>query len=374
MTSLGEEPIEPRPVRPRARDIGIHIGILPTGPHNAISDVPSVRVGHVSIIRGDNIRTGVTVVLPHAENLFQHKVPAAIVVGNGFGKIVGVTQVNELGVLETPIALTNTLSTFAVADALVKYTLDQPGNADVRSVNPVVGECNDGTLNDIRAMQVNAGHVQRAIDSAQAGPVAEGTVGAGVGTRCMGWKGGIGTASRVTPASVGKFTVGVLVQTNFNGILAIAGAPVGRELQRYYLKEEADADSSQERGSCIVVVATNAPLDARQLQRLGKRALLGLAAVGSPMTHGSGDYAIAFSTNPQVRVAHQASGPVSSKPALRDDRISPLFLAAKEAAEEAVVNSLLQATTVKGYQGHQAEAIPVDRVVEICKQYGVIRD
>jgi D-aminopeptidase len=373
-TASGDEPATGKPVRPRARDIGLRIGILPVGEQNAITDVAGVTVGHTTLVKGQGTRTGVTVILPHGENIFQEKVPAAIAVGNGFGKLVGVTQVNELGVLETPIALTNTLSTFAVADGLVTYTLNQPGNESVGSVNPVVGECNDGVLNDIRARIITADHVQSAIDGATSGPVPEGSVGAGTGTRCLGWKGGIGTSSRVTPRSSGKYTIGVLVQTNFNGVLSMAGAPVGRELGRYYLRDQTRADRSVERGSCIVVVATDAPLDARQLQRLARRALLGLAAVGSPMTHGSGDYVIAFSTHKDVRIRYRSSQAVETKPVVRDDRLSPLFLATKEATEEAVINSLLKATSVTGFRGRAADAIPIDRVVEICKRHGAIRD
>ncbi|HJN08850.1 MAG: P1 family peptidase [Pirellulaceae bacterium] len=367
----GDEPAVSIASRPRTREIGIRIGILPVGKQNAVTDVPGVRVGHTTVVEGQGIRTGVTVVLPHGENIFQDKVPAAIAVGNGFGKLVGVTQVNELGALETPIALTNTLSTFAAADALVTYTLNQPGNETVGSVNPVVGECNDGVLNDIRARSITAQHVQSAIDAATGGAVGEGSVGAGTGTRCMGWKGGIGTSSRLTPQASGRHTVGVLVQTNFNGVLNVAGAPVGRELGRYYLKDQTQPDRPVERGSCIVVVATDAPLDARQLQRLARRALLGLAAVGSPMTHGSGDYVIAFSVHKEVRIRYRSPHAVEAKPIVRDDRLSPLFLAAKEATEEAVINSLLRATSVTGFQGHSADAIPIDRVVEICKKYGV---
>lgn len=359
--------------RSRARELGIRIGILPTGPLNAITDVGTVRVGHATLIAGEGVRTGVTVVLPHEGNVFQQKVPAGVAVGNGFGKFVGVTQIDELGVLETPIALTNTLSTFTVADALVKFTLGQAGNEDVRSVNPAVGECNDGFLNDIRLQRIKAEDVLRAIDAARPGAVAEGSVGAGTGTRCMGWKGGIGTSSRFVPESAGGYRVGVLAQTNFNGILTINGAPVGRELGRYYLKQETTAtDPDDDRGSCILVVATDAPLDSRQLRRLARRALLAIAAVGSPMTHGSGDYAIAFSTHADVRIPYESSDITESRPTLREDLLSPLFLAAREAGEEAIVNSLLKATSLTGYQGHHSEAIPIERVVEICRRHAVI--
>ncbi len=358
--------------RPRVRDAGIRIGVLLTGKLNAITDVAGVTVGHETIIEGDDVRTGVTAILPHDGNVFQQKVPAAIVIGNGFGKFVGISQIQELGVLETPIALTNTLSTFMVADAVVKYTLRQKGNEDVRSVNPVVGECNDGSLNNIRLQKVTAQHVENAIRAAKSGPVPEGSVGAGTGTRCLGWKGGIGTSSRVTPETAGGYKVGVLVQTNFGGILTIAGAPVGKELGRYFLKREVDADSSRERGSCIVVVATDAPMDARQLERLAKRALLGLAAVGSPMTHGSGDYVLAFSTHKDVRVAYSTREKQETKPILRDERLSAYFQAVKEATEEAVVNSLFQATTVTGFKGNTSEALPLERVLDVCRKFGVL--
>jgi len=348
------------------------IGVLPPGPLNAITDVDGVLVGHQTLVEGDDIRTGVTAILPHDDNLFQQKVPAAIVVGNGFGKLIGSTQVKELGVLETPVVLTNTLSVFTAADALVGYTLNLEGNEDVRSVNPVVGETNDGYLNDIRHRRVTEQDVLAAIRSAKGGQVAEGCVGAGTGTRCLGWKGGIGTASRRLPESLGGRTVGVLAQTNFGGILTVAGAPVGKELGRYFLKGHA-ADKSSEGGSCMLVVATDAPLDARQLTRIARRALLGLAAVGSPMTHGSGDYVIAFSTSQVVRVPHQSADRARTVRLLRDEALSPLFQATREAAEEAVINSMLKATTMTGHQGHTTEAIPIDRLVEICKQYGAIQ-
>ena len=289
----GTPRLQPSEQRPRAREIGIVVGVLPPGPLNAITDVVGVRVGHQIIVEGEAIRTGVTAIIPHPGNVFQHKVPAAIVVGNGFGKLVGSTQVDELGTLETPVILTNTLSAFIAADALVAYTLTQEGNQNVGSVNPVVGETNDGYLNDIRAQRVRREDVLAAIAAADTGPIAEGSVGAGTGTRCLGWKGGIGTASRRLPESQGGYTVGVLVQSNFGGILTVNGAPVGKELGRYYLQDVV-GESEPGDGSCILVVATDAPLDARQLKRLAKRALLGLAAVGSPMTHGSGDYVIAF--------------------------------------------------------------------------------
>ncbi|MGE3779197.1 MAG: P1 family peptidase, partial [Pirellulaceae bacterium] len=348
---------------------GIRIGILATGKWNSITDVEGVRVGHQSRIEAQHIRTGVTAIVPHGGNVFQAKVPAAMHVANGFGKLIGATQVAELGVLETPIVLTNTLSAFAAADAVVAWSLGQPGNEDVRSVNPVVGECNDGYLNDIRGQHVRASDVTRALASAETGPVVEGCVGAGVGTRCLGWKGGIGTASRRIPANLGGFTVGVLVQTNFDGLLTVGGAPVGRELGRYYLQEEV---GKPEHGSCMIVVATDAPLDARQLGRLARRAPLGLAAVGSPMTHGSGDYVIAFATPAALRQPYVQSSSVETKTILRDDRLSPLFQAVREATEEAILNSLLQATTTAGREGHRVEAIDPEQVRHICRKYGVI--
>ena len=359
--------------RPRARDIGLVIGVLPPGPLDAITDVAGVRVGHKTLIEGDSIRTGVTAIVPHAGNVFQEKVPAAIVVGNGFGKLVGSTQVDELGTLETPIVLTNTLSVFTAADAVITYTLEQPGNAEVVSVNPVVGETNDSYLNDIRARRVRAEDVLESIRAAKGGPVAEGCVGAGTGTRCLGWKGGMGTASRRLPDKLGGYTLGALVQTNFSGILTVDGAPVGEELGRYYL-QEVSRDAAREAGSCMIVLATDAPLDARQLRRLAKRALLGLGAVGSPMTHGSGDYVIAFSTAAEVRVDHARPGMTRTQTLLEDEALSPLFEAAREATEEAIINSLLKATEVTGYKGHDTQAIPVDRLVEICRRHGAIRE
>jgi len=358
--------------RQRCRELGITIGVLPPGQLNAITDVAGVRVGHRTLLETGQVCTGVTAILPHGENVFQQKVPAAIVVGNGFGKLVGVTQVRELGLLESPIVLTNTLSTFAAADALVAHMLEQPGNEKVRSINPVVGECNDGFLNDIRARHVKRSDVVKALTEARSGAVAEGCVGAGTGTRCLGWKGGIGTASRQLPAKIGGYTVGVLVQTNFNGILSIAGAPVGKKLGRYYLKEVSEGERDEDRGSCMIVVATDAPLDARQLERLGKRALLGLAGVGSPMTHGSGDYVISFSSHPRLRTLHMGKDAVEERPRLRDDALSPMFQAAREATEEAVLNSIFMATTTRGQQGREVEAIPLQRVVEICREHGVL--
>lgn len=357
--------------RPRLRELGVTIGILPTGPTNSLTDVAGVQVGHRTIVEGDSIRTGVTAIVPHEGNVFLHKVPAAVHTANGFGKFVGTTQIDELGVLETPVVLTNTLSTFTAADALVHWTLQQPGCESVRSVNPVVGECNDGRLNDIRRQRVTRDDVLAALQNAQGGPVTEGCVGAGTGVRCMGWKGGIGSSSRQLPDSLGGYTVGVLVQTNFGGLLTVAGAPVGRSLGRYFLRDEVNR---QEHGSCIVVVATDAPLDARRLRRLARRAPLGLAAAGSPITHGSGDYVLAFSTAPQLRASYESEEPREQVELLRDDQLSPLFQAVREATEEAVVNSLLRAVTTSGHRGRTVEAIDPDQVVEICRKHGVMAE
>jgi len=358
--------------RPRARDIGIHIGSLPTGPLNSITDVAGVLVGHATLVEGDDIRTGVTAIIPHAGNVFQEKVPAAIVVGNGFGKLVGVTQVRELGVLETPIVLTNTLSVFAAADALVEYMLAVPGNESVGSINPVVGETNDGFLNDIRARRIGRDEVVAALRSARGGAVQEGAVGAGTGTRCLGFKGGIGASSRRV-ADGDAYTVGVLVQTNFGGSLAILGAPIGRELADHGVRPRLEI-ARPERGSCMIIVATDAPLDARQLERLGKRALIGMADAGADMSHGSGDYVIAFSTAPAVRVAHDSPSPTRTMTVLRDEELTTLFQAAREATQEAILNSLLRATTTTGHQGRTVEAVPIDRLVELCKRHGVIKE
>lgn len=345
----------------RPRDYGIRFGVLPTGGLNAITDVPGVRVGQVTLKQGQNVRTGVTAILPHEGNQFQQKNPAAIYIGNGFGKLTGYTQVDELGTLETPIVLTNTLSVPTAADALIDYTLSQPGNEQVRSVNSVVGETNDGFLNDIRGRHVTKQHVLDALKQARTGPVEEGNVGAGTGTICFGFKGGIGTASRKLPASLGGYTVGVLVQTNFGGVLQIAGVPVGVALGKYSFKENLD-------GSCMMVVLTDAPLDARNLKRLAKRAFMGLAQTGGIASNGSGDYVIAVST--AYRIPHETSHPFDDLKLLRNDNTSPLFLAAIEATEEAIINSLFAAQTLTGDQNHQVEQLPVDKVVEILKKAG----
>jgi len=355
--------------RPRAREAGVVVGILRPGPWNAITDVEGVKVGHSTLVQGGAVRTGVTVILPHSGNIFQEKVPAAVHVGNGFGKLTGSTQIEELGNLETPIVLTNTLSVPAAAQAVIEYVLKQKGNEDVRSVNPVVGETNDGWLNDIRGQHVKQEHVWAAIDNATSGPVEEGSVGAGTGTQCLGFKGGIGTASRTLPKSQGGYTVGVLVQTNFGGILEINGAPVGRELGRFAFQEEL---SGEEPGSCMIIVATNAPLSSRNLKRLASRAVLGLAKTGSFMANGSGDYVIAFSTHPSLRVPFHPKQKVRLVEELHDEFTSMLFLAVVEATQEAVYNSLFKATTVTGREGHRSEAIPIVKVLEICSKYGVL--
>ncbi len=368
--------------RPRARDLGLKVGILPTGPLNAITDVSGVLVGHTTVIRGDNVRTGVTAVLPHGGNLFREKVPGAVFVGNGFGKLAGSTQVNELGEIETPILLTSTLSVPRVADYLLDYMLALPGNEDVPSINPLVGETNDGYLNDIRGRHVTRDDVFAAIKSAKGGAVAEGSIGAGTGTVAFGFKGGIGTASRKLPPRLGGYTVGVLVQTNFGGVLTINGAPVGQELDRYYLREELnqaarrrDRKETGADGSIIIVIATDAPMDARNLQRMAARAMMGLARTGAAGSNGSGDYAIAFSTAEDVRVRSQSeaerNAPRNVK-TLANDAMSPLFLAVIESTEEAIYNSLFKATTVTG-KGHTVEALPLDRTVEILRKHGLVR-
>ncbi len=354
--------------RGRVRDFGIAPGVLPPGPLNAITDVAGVRVGHLTLIEGDSVRTGVTAILPHEGNVFQQKVPAAIYVGNGFGKLAGYTQVKELGSLETPIILTNTLSVPVAVKALIDYTLALPGNEDVRSVNAVVGETNDGRLNDIRAQHVRPEHVHQAIARARSGPVAEGNVGAGTGTVCFGWKGGIGTSSRKLPDEAGGYTVGVLVQTNFGGVLHIAGLPVGPALGRYYMRHLLESSDSSDDGSCMIVVATDAPLDAHQLERLAKRAMLGLARTGGIASNGSGDYVIAFSTAPDLRIPHQPASPLLPRTVLHSDFLSPLFLATIEATEEAILNSLFMAETMSGYRARTIEALPIEPVLELWRQ------
>ncbi len=360
--------------RPRARELGITVGVLPTGTLNAITDVDGVLVGHTTIIRGDNIRTGVTAILPHSGNLFREKVPGAVFVGNGFGKLAGSTQVNELGEIETPILLTSTLSVPRVADFVLDYMLSLPGNEDVQSINPLVAETNDGYLNDIRGRHISREDVVAAIKGAKNGAVAEGCVGAGTGTVAFGFKGGIGTSSRKLPERLGGYTVGVLVQTNFGGILTINGAPVGRELGRYYLKDELATPPTTPDGSVIIVIATDAPVDARNLNRMAARAMMGLARTGAAGSNGSGDYAIAFSTALDLRIKplsqNERNAPRNQK-TLANDTMSPLFLAVIEATEEAIYNSLFKATTTTG-RGHTVEALPLDRTAEILRRHGLI--
>ena len=350
--------------RPRA--MGIKIGVLTPGTNNAITDVSGVKVGQVSLEKGKNIRTGVTAILAHEGNIFQQKVPAAIYIGNGFGKLAGYSQVAELGNIETPIILTNTLNVPIAADAVIDYVLNQDGNEQVRSVNPVIGETNDGRLNDIRGRHVKKKDVIKAIENASSGPVKEGNVGAGTGTICFGWKGGIGTASRKLPKSSGGYTIGVLIQSNFGGVLSVDGVPVGEELDRYYMKGRLNDDAD---GSIMVVVATDAPLDARNLKRLAKRAMLGIAKAGGIASNGSGDYIIAFSTNEDNRVPYSAPSPVQNKPTLHNDYMSPLFMATIEATEEAIINSLFAATTTKA-NGSTVDELPVEKVMELMKKYG----
>ncbi|UCE40401.1 MAG: P1 family peptidase [Candidatus Aminicenantes bacterium] len=352
--------------RPRLREFGIKTGILNPGPLNAITDVPGVKVGQVTLIEGESIRTGVTAILPHEGNIFQQKVPGAIFVANGFGKLTGISQVEELGNIETPIILTNTLSVPTAADAVIDYILSLPGNKTVGSVNPVVGETNDGYLNDIRGRHVKKEHVIQAINKAATGPVEEGCVGAGTGTSCYGWKGGIGTASRKLPESRGGYTVGVLVQTNFGGILQINGYPVGIKLGNYYMKR--DVEEKDPAGSCMVVVATDAPLDCHNLKRLAQRALLGIPRTGGFYTSGSGDYCVAFSTAEDVRIPYRSRENTLKQEILRTDRMSPLFLAAAEASEEAILNSLFKATTMEGKGGRKEEALPLDKIKKIMDE------
>jgi D-aminopeptidase len=353
---LATGPLAAQSPRPRARDLGLIIGVYPPGPLNAITDVAGVRVGHTTIARGDSINTGVTAILPHGGNPFREKVPAAIVVGNGFGKLAGSTQVNELGELESPIVLTCTLCVPRAADAVLTWLLALPGNEDVRSANPVVGETNDGFLNNIRLRPITEGDVLNAIKNASEGPAQEGAVGAGRGTVAFGWKGGIGTSSRKLPAAQGGWTVGVLVQTNFGGTLTMGGVPLGREL-----REGGSGD-----GSIIMVVATDAPLDHLRLERLARRALAGLARTGSSFSNGSGDYVIAFSTYRPL------PPPTAPNAVVPNDGMSPLFQAAIESTEEAIYNSLLRAETVRGYRG-VVRALPIDSTITILKRYGAIR-
>lgn len=354
----------------RARDLGIKPGVLPTGTNNSITDVSGVSVGHTTLIKGDSVRTGVTAILPHDGNIFQQKVPAAVFVGNGFGKLAGSTQVEELGNIETPIILTNTLSVATGMNAVIRYTLNQEGNEDVRSVNAVVGETNDGYLHDIRGQHVQIEDVISAIENADA-DVEEGNVGAGTGTICFGFKGGIGTASRKLPESLGGYTIGVLVQTNFGGVLQIDGAPIGEELEQFSFRDRI-MDSAD--GSCMIVVATDAPLDSRNLKRLAKRAMLGLGKTGGIASNGSGDYVIAFSTAEGNRIPYKIESNLLESKVVPNDLISPVFMAAIEATEEAILNSLFMAETMTGQNGRTIKAIPLKKVLPILKKYNVIRE
>src|SRR3989442_10373836 len=368
--------------RLRAREAGVIVGVLQPGPLNAITDVGGVSVGNTTLILGDNVRTGVTAVLPHDGNLFREKVPGAVFIGNAFGKLAGSTQVNELGEIETPIMLTSTLNVPRVADALIDFMLALPGNEDVQSINPLVGETNDGYLNDIRGRHVGRDEVFAAIKNARGGMIEEGTVGAGTGTVAFGFKGGIGTSSRKLPVSLGGYTVGVLVQSNFGGILTINGAPVGREPGQYYLKGQLSGKDFSPKsptnlnsadGSVIIVIATDAPIDHRNLQRLAARSMMGLARTGAAGSNGSGDYAIAFSTAPELRIRTVAGSRASKSNVilLANDAMSPLFLAVIEATEEAVYNSLFRATTTTG-RGHTVDALPIDRSLEILRRHSAL--
>jgi D-aminopeptidase len=355
--------------RARARDLGVKPGVFAPGRLNAITDVAGVRVGQTTVVEGDNVRTGITAILPHGGNLFTDRVPAALHVGNGFGKITGATQLHELGELETPLLLTCTLCVWKAADAMVDWMLGQPGMANVRSINPVVAETNDGTLNDIRARPITAEQVRSALTSASNGPVAEGSVGAGTGTVAFGWKGGIGTSSRVLPQSLGAFTLGVLVQTNFGGVLQVLGAPVGKELGQYAFQRDAQSPAERGDGSCVMVIATDAPLSDRNLERLAARAIMGLARTGSSAANGSGDYSLAFSTSEKVRRAANATRLTTEE--LSNEQMSGLFEAAVEATEEAIYNSLFQATTTTG-NGRTIQAIPLDRVRDVLAKYNAV--
>lgn len=357
-------------VTKRARDYGIKIGVIPTGKLNSITDVSGVKVGHTTLIGGDSIRTGATAILPYEGNIFQQKVPAAVFVANGFGKLAGTTQIMELGNLETPIVLTNTLNVSTGIEALVSYTLKQKGNENVRSVNAVVGETNDSFLNDIRGRHLKEQDILNAIANAKAGVVEEGAVGAGTGTVCFGYKGGIGTSSRKLPQSLGGYTVGVIVQSNFGGVLQISGVNVGKELGKFDFSNQLLNNVD---GSCMIIVATDAPLDSRNLERLAKRAFLGLGKTGGIASNGSGDYVIAFSTDENLRIPHNPKTTILQQNTLHNDYTSPLFMAAIEATEEAIINSLFAAKTITGRNGNKAEAMPIDKVISILKKYNNIK-
>lgn len=350
--------------RPRVREFGIKIGVLPTGPLNAITDVKGVKVGHVTLIRGQSVRTGVTAILPHGGNIYQDKVPAAVVVANGYGKLTGTTQIEELGQLETPIVLTNTLSVPTASSALITYTLGLKGNESVVSVNPVVGETNDSMLNDIRLRRVTEEHVLNAIHTAAEGPVQEGSVGAGTGTSCFGFKGGIGTASRMLPEKSGGYTIGILVQSNHGGHLRIPGLTIGDDLSAYL---RTPAEKSYPQGSCMVIVATDAPLDSRNLKRLAKRALLGIARGGGYNSNSSGDYAVAFSTAGKNRIPHRSREPILTGEFLSNSAASPLFKAAAEATEEAILNSMFQSPAMSGRDGNRLLSIPLEKIKSLME-------
>ncbi|GMR22174.1 MAG: P1 family peptidase [Acidobacteriota bacterium] len=358
--------------RPRARDIGIAPGVLPTGELNAITDVVGVLIGQVTIWEGDDVRTGVTTILPHGGNLFQEKVPAAIYLGNAYGKLVGYTQVRELGFIESPIVLTGTLAVWNAANGVLTYLMGLPGNENVNSFNPIVGETNDGVLNDIRGRHVKEEHVLESIRIASGGSVQEGVVGAGTGTSAFGWKGGIGTSSRKLPDRLGGYTVGVLIQSNYGGVLQMDGLPLGKELGKYYLKsaveDEGDEGNSPD-GSIMMVVATDAPVRTDGLYRIAKRAMLGLGRTGASSSNGSGDYVIAFSTAPELRSKHVSDDLTEGAAVMRQEDLSPLFQATIEATEEAIYNSLLKAVDVVGKNGNRRDALPIDRVLEIKKKY-----
>ncbi len=356
----------------RARDYGIEIGILRTGSYNAITDVPGVKVGQVTLREGDSVRTGVTAILPHDGNIFQQKVPAGIFVGNGFGKLAGFTQVEELGNLETPVVLTNTLSVSTAVAAVIEHTLSQPGNEGVTSVNAVVGETNDARINDIRGRHITTWHVLEAIRNAAGGAVAEGSVGAGTGTVCFGFKGGIGTSSRVLPATRGGYTVGVLVQTNYGGILQVNGVPVGQELGRFSFRTT--VNEYKEDGSCMIVVMTDAPLTSRNLKRLGSRAFAGMMRTGASGSNGSGDYIIAVSTAQELRIPYSSDSMYEQWREIRNDEMDLLFQAAAEATEEAIINSLFAAETTKARNGMTVEALPVEKTLEILRKFNRLKD
>jgi len=356
----------------RAREFGIEIGILRTGNYNAITDVPGVKAGHFTLKQGDSVNTGVTAILPHDGNIFQQKVPAGIFVANGFGKLTGYTQVEELGNLETPVVLTNTLSVPTAVAAVVEHTLSQPGNERVMSVNAVVGETNDGRMNDIRGRHITTEHVLEAIRNAGGGPVAEGNVGAGTGTVCFGFKGGIGTSSRVLPSVRGGYTVGVLVQTNYGGILQVNGVPVGQELGRYSFRN--NVDEYREDGSCMIVVMTDAPLTSRNLKRLAARAFAGMMRTGASGSNGSGDYIIAVSTAEELRIPYSSESMYEEWREIRNDEMDLLFQAAAEATEEAIINSLFAAETAKARNGMTIQALPVEETLQILRKYNRLRD